>query len=70
MITPLTPLPLLLRLGAAYEEFAPAKTTSTTTTYVFPVPKSSPPGGYNSQERTTNAKTVNASSLGASPTVF
>jgi hypothetical protein len=63
-ITPLTPLALLLTLGAAYEEFAPAKTTSTTTTHVFPVPKSSPPGGYNSQEQTTNAKTINASSLG------
>jgi hypothetical protein len=63
-ITPLTPLALLLTLGAAYEEFAPARTTSTTTTHVFPVPSPTPPGGYNTQEQTTNAKTINASSLG------
>lgn len=63
-VTPLTPLALLLTLGAAYEEFAPARTTTTTTTHVFPVPSPTPPGGYNTQEMTTNSKTVNASSLG------
>ncbi len=65
-ITPLTPLALLLTLGAAYEEFAPAKTTSTQTTRVFanPATPTPPPGGRVSQIQTTNAQTLNAASLG------
>lgn len=62
-LTPLTPLAMLLTLGAAYEEFAPAKQTTVTTTHVFPAPKTTPPGGYNSQVSTTHATTVNAAGL-------
>jgi hypothetical protein len=63
-VTPLTPLALLLTLGAAYEEFAPARTSSTTQTHVYPTPVPTPPGGWISQQMTTNATTVNASTLG------
>jgi hypothetical protein len=66
-ITPLTPLALLLTLGAAYEEFAPARTTSTQTTRIFsnPATPTPPPGGRVTQIQTTNAQTLNAASLGA-----
>lgn len=63
-ITPLTPVALLLTLGAAYEEFAPARTTTTQQTQVYPAPSPLPSGGFITQQQTTNSKTVNASSLG------
>jgi hypothetical protein len=61
--TPLTPLAILLTLGAAYEEFAPSRTTSTVTTRVYPTPLPLPTYGRISQVQTTNAQTLNASSL-------
>jgi hypothetical protein len=61
--TPLTPLAILLTLGAAYEEFAPSRTTSTVTTRVYPTPLPLPTSGRISQVQTTNAQTLNASSL-------
>ena len=61
--TPLTPLAILLTLGAAYEEFAPSRTTSTVTTRVYPTPLPLPTYGRISQVQTTNSQTLNASSL-------
>lgn len=61
--TPLTPLAILLTLGAAYEEFAPSRTTSTVTTRVYPTPLPLPTSGRISQVQTTNSQTLNASSL-------
>lgn len=63
-VTPLTPLAMLLTIGAAYEEFAPARTHSQTSTHVIPAPSPEPSGGYISQIQTTNATTLNASALG------
>lgn len=61
--TPLTPIALLLTLGAAYEEFAPSRSTSTVTTRIFPTPLPIPTYGRISQVQTTNGQTLNASSL-------
>jgi hypothetical protein len=61
--TPLTPLAILLTLGAAYEEFAPSRTTSTVTTRVYPTPLPLPTSGRISQVQMTNSQTLNASSL-------
>ncbi len=63
-LTPLTPLALLLTLGATYEEFAPARQSTTQTTRVFPNPTPIPTGGRVSQIVTSNQSTLNASSLG------
>lgn len=64
-ITPLTPLALLLTLGSAYEEFAPARTTTTQTTRVFATPAPIPSSGRVSQVQTVNTQVLNASSLSA-----
>jgi hypothetical protein len=62
-LTPLTPLAMLLMLGAAYEEFAPSRTTSTTTTRTLPNPTPIPKSGRVTQISTTNAQTLNAAGL-------
>ena len=62
-LTPLTPLAMLLTLGAAYEEFAPARTTQTSTTRVFPNPTPIPPSGRVTQVSTTNSTTFNGAGL-------
>jgi hypothetical protein len=62
-LTPLTPLALVLTLGAAYEEFAPAKQTTTASTTVFPNPTPIPATGKVSQIVTTNQTTRNAGTL-------
>jgi hypothetical protein len=63
-LTPLTPLALLLTLGAAYLEFAPSRTNSSASTRVFPNPTPIPSGGRVTQIVTTNATALNASGLG------
>jgi hypothetical protein len=63
-LTPLTPLALLLTLGAAYEVFAPARTSSTQTTSVLPNPTPIPTAGRVSQIVTTTSTTINAASIG------
>lgn len=63
-LTPLLPLSLLATLAGAYEEFAPARTTSTQTTTVLPNPSPIPAAGRVSQVVTTNQTVLNASSLG------
>jgi hypothetical protein len=64
-LTPLTPLALLLTLGAGYEVFAPSRTSSTQTTTVLPNPTPIPTGGRVSQITTTNSTTLNAASVGS-----
>lgn len=64
VFTPLMPLAMLFTLGAMYEEFAPARSTTTATTHVLPTPGTPPPGGRNTQIVTTNQTTLNASSIG------
>ncbi len=66
-LTPLTPLAMLLTLGAAYLEFAPSRTNATATTRVFnnPAKPSPPPSGRVTQMVTTNQTAVNASGLGS-----
>jgi len=64
-LTPLTPLAMLLTMASIYEVFAPAHTTSTASTSVFPNPSPVPSGGRVTQVVTTNQTTLNASSLGS-----
>ena len=63
--TPLLPLSLLLALAAMYEEFTPSRTTSVAQTQLFPAPKAVPSTGYQSQQVTTNSKTLNGAQLGS-----
>jgi hypothetical protein len=63
--TPLMPLAMLLTLGAMYEEFVPARSTSTTSRRLFPAPKPTPPSGYVSETDTTNTSTINSAQLGS-----
>jgi len=69
-VTPLTPLAALLMLGAAYEVFAPARTTSTGSTNTFPNPSPIPSAGRVTQVVTTNSTTLNASTLTGVATGF
>ncbi len=69
-LTPLTPLAALLMLAAAYEVFAPARTTSTQSTVAFPNPSPIPPAGRTTTIATTNSTTLNASSLTGVATGF
>jgi hypothetical protein len=62
-LTPLMPLALVLTLGAAYEEFAPTRQSTTTSTTVFPNPTPIPSGGTVTQIVTTNQTARNASTL-------
>jgi hypothetical protein len=64
-LTPLTPLAMLLTLGAAYEEFAPSRTTQVSTTRVFnnPAKPPPPPSGRVTQVTTSNGTALNAAGL-------
>lgn len=64
-LTPLTPLATLLALGGAYEEFAPARSATTTSTRIYPIPKPTPGTGYTASTVTSNTTTLNASGLGS-----
>ncbi len=63
--TPLMPLAMLLTLGAMYEEFVPARSTSTTSKRLFPAPHPTPPSGYVSETDTTNTSSINSAQLGS-----
>jgi hypothetical protein len=62
-LTPLTPLALILTLGGAYEEFAPARQTASASTKVFPNPTPIPKQGRVTQVVSTDQTTLNAGAL-------